>query len=544
MAGPPQQNDNYQWIQIKDFSPGISDNPGANYPAGAAQRDATFRCIANRNGALIPLPARTVPLSLPNDNGATPIDGHYGLVGLYVPPIPVLPTVLAFNPNLFPEHELFVGNEWLNGTTRHQRLRRYRRYEGAGTTGDLIKDVSAADASIHLTPNGMGFGSTRSNRASPTTPGVPVTIAMWVFGSTFNYLTEFPDDQSTAVNTPFDIFTNSVFLLGIVCHQGRTAAQEATAYGQGVNTTTFMGENLIWSNVNDVTAANWNTATPQVFVPENPSGFAFLCSMSANELFAPKINGGMFVTGDLFNPTVTTLPMVVGSEVSQTPAVTGAGVVYGNGNSGIWVWGHGDTSNLLSPQMTPNFWLLNSTTHPEFDVFGGVRYQFSRSDEWVLISNNWLYDLNLNSWWRLEDPNVTQIRMFTTISRFIYGSASFYTNAAPTPISMWERNVPALSYSWQSHPQWDTVDNLVDIREVAIRAQGVGTITVTLTGESSTSTIQFQIENSLPILVRQPIRIQDANIAVTLVSSSAVEAPTIHECNLGYFSAQKETNRV
>jgi hypothetical protein len=367
---------------------------------------------------------------------------------------------------------------------------------------------------------------------------------MWVFGSTFNYTIEFPDDQAPTVNTPYDIFSNAEFLLGICCHQGRTVAQLATAYGQGVNTQTFMGENIIWSNVNDVTAANWNAATPQVFVPENPSGFAFLCSMSANELFAPKVNGGMFVTGDLFNPTVTTLPMVVGSEVNHTPAITGAGVIYGNGNSGIWVWGHGDTSNLLSPQMSPTFWLLNDATHIDFDVFGGIRYQFARSDEWVLISNNWLYDLNLNSWWRLEDPSITQVRMFTTISRFIYGSASFYTNAAPTPVSMWERNIPAINYSWQSHPQWDTIDNLVDVREIAIRAQGKGSVTVTLTGETSTATIQFQINNALPVLVRQPIRIQDSNIAVKLVVDSDTEAPTIHECNLGYFQAQKETVRV
>jgi len=456
----------------------------------------------------------------------------------------MLPTVLSFNPSLFPEHELFVGNEWLSGGNLNQRLRRVRRYETTGTNMDLIQSVSAVSAATTLVPAGMMFGTTRSNRATPTMPGTPVVIAGWSQGSAFNYLIEFPDDQAPTVNTPYTIFSNSLFLLGLACHQGRTVGQQATAYGQGVNTQTFMGENLVWSNVNDVTAANWNTATPQVFVPENPAGFPFICSMSANELFAPKLNGGMYVTGDLFNPFVTSLPMVVGSEVSQSPVIAGAGVIYGNGNSGIWVWGHGDQSNLLSPQMTPNFWLLNDTTHPEFDVFGGIRYQFARSDEWVLVSNNWLYDLQLQSWWRLEDPTITQIRLFTTISRFIYGSQGFYTNANLNPISMWERNVPALTYSWQSHPQWETIGNLVDIREITMRVQGVGTVTVTLTGESSTSTIQFEINNPLPVLVRQPIRIQDSNIAVTLLSSSATEAPTIHECNLGYVEAQKETVRT
>jgi hypothetical protein len=471
---------------------------------------------------------------------ASPVGGVYGLVGLYVPPIPLLPTVLAFNPNLFPEHELFVGNEWLDGALRHNKLRRVRRYETPGTAMDTIKNVNTADVSASLTPNGMGFGSTRSNRTVPVQPGVPVTVAMWVFGSTFNYLTEFPDDQAPTVNTPFDIFSNSVFLLGIACHQGRTVAQEATAYGQGVNTQTFMGENLVWSGVNDVTPANWNLAIPQVFVPENPSGFAFLCSMSANELFAVKITGGMYASGDLNNPTVVTLPMVVGSEVIHTPVQTDVGVVYGNGASGVWAWPHGDSSNLLSDKMDPSFWLLNAP-NSDFDVFGGVRYQFSRCDEWVLVPNNWIYDTRLSSWWRMEDPAITQIRMWTCMSHFIYGSQSFYTNAAPTPISMWERNTPTTSFSWQSQPLWETIGNLVDAREITIRAIGTGTVTVTLTGESQVpASCQFQVNSSLPVLLRDNLRVQDANIAVKIESQGLIAAPTVYECNVGYIATQKQ----
>lgn len=537
----PASPDQLQYVSIKDFSPGISDNPGSNYPPGSAQRNGTFRCIANRAGALIPLPIRTIPFSMPNDGTPAP-DGRYGLVGLYAPPTPMLPTVLAFNPDTYPEHELMIGNEWLEGGNRHQKLRRYRRYETTGTTADTIKNVSAADASTVLTPSGMGFGTTRSNRATPTMPGIPVVIAMWVSGVTFNYVTEFPDDQAPTINTPFDIFVNTAFWFGIACHQGRTVGQGVSAYGQGVNTQTFMGENLVWSAVNDVTPANWNTATPQVFVPENPSGFAFLAPMTANELFALKANGAMYVTGDLFDPTVTTLPMVVGSEVGHTPVITGSGVVYGNGNSGIWVWGHGDKSDLLSPQMNPDFWLLNNPAHNAlFDDFGVVRYQFARSDDWVLVSNNWLYDLRLNSWWRLEDPTITQIRYFTTASRFIYGSQSFYTNAAPNAIHMWERNIPALSYSWQSQPLWETIGNLVDIREIALRAVGHGTIVITATGETSTNTIQFEVNNDLPILRRQGFRLQDANIAVKIESSGGVAAPTIYECHIGTMPTQLET---
>jgi len=541
---PAAQGDNLQYIQIRDFKAGISDDPGANYPSGAAQRAGTFRCIANRTGALTPLPARTQPFSMPVDGTPAP-DARYGLDGLYAPPISMLPTVLPFNPDFFPEHELMVGNEWLQGGNRHQILRRVRRFETPPTGMDTIKSVTGADASTVLSPNGMTFGTTRSNRAAPTTmAGVPVVICGWTFGNSFQYLSEFPDDQAPTINTPYDIYSNTLFILGIACHQGRVVAQLADSFGQGVNVDTFMGEDIVWSGINDVTTGNWTTQ-PAIFVPENPSGFAFLAPMSANELFAVKLYGGMYVTGPLPAAFVTSLPMVTGSEVSQRPAISNQGVWYGNGTSGVWMWAHGDTSQLMSPSLLPDFWLLDTPEGNEFDTFGGIRYQFARQDEWILVPNNWLYDQQLQSWWRLEDPSLIQIRNFTSVSRIIYGSESFYTNSYLTPIHQWERGIPTASYSWQSQPLWETIGNLTDIRQISVRAVGQGTVTVTLTGETSVSQpIQFQVDSTLPVLRRQQVRLQDANIAVKIESVGATTAPTVYECDLGYFGAQLETSLV
>lgn len=532
---PPTPTDIYQYISIKDFSPGISDNPGANYPPGSAQRDSTFRCIANRNGALIPLPARSVPFSMPHEVGSTP-PGGYALVGLYVPPIPLLPTVLPFNPNTFPEHELFVGDEYITSGNRVQKSYRVRRYEAPGTLFDLIDSMVFVDPSTPpLTAHGMVFGSTRSNRALPNTAGVPVTIFQWVFGASNAYMDEFPDDQAPTVNTPFRIFTN-VFLLGFACHQGRTVAQIATAYGHGVNTTTFMGENMRWSAVNDVTPANW-LAVPQVFVPENPSGFAFVVGMTANELFAVKINGGMYASGDLNNPTVVTLPMVVGSDVTQTPVATDMGVVYGNGASGVWVWPHGDSSTLLSDKMEPDFWMIVPPN--QLDNFGANRYQFSRCDEWVLVPNNWLYDTRLQSWWRLEDDSLFQYRFMTAFSHFIYGAIGFWSNEMDTPVHMWQRGIDATSYSWKSQPQWQTIGNVVDAREITIRAIGTGTVKVTINGESDVPQfVQFQVDTDVPVLYRDNLRVQDANLTIQIESQGNTSAPTVYEVNLGYVAAQ------
>jgi hypothetical protein len=234
--------------------------------------------------------------------------------------------------------------------------------------------------------------------------------------------------------------------------------------------------------------------------------------------------------------------MVTGSEILQTPIVTNIGVIYGNRTSGVWVWPHGDTSQLLSPQMIPDFWVISPGS--DLDEFGGTAYQFSRCDEWVLAPNNWIFDLQLKSWWRLEDESVARFRYMTSISHFIYGSESFYTAASDTPVHEWVREDKALSYSWQSQPLWETVDNLVDIRDITLRVAGQGTVTVTATGETSSSSVTFTNFNStLPILIRQPIRVQDSNVAIKIVSSGPTIAPTVYECNVGFFMAQREAIR-
>lgn len=550
---PPQQ-DNLQYIQIKDFRPGISDNPGANYPPGAAQRDLTYKCIANRAGALVPLP---------DSQGISGIPPHEAsvaaIVGLYLPPIQVTSTDAP--EARFPPHEILVGSEIVFSGQRFHRLRRYRR-SPAGNPVDTLESRVAADATAPaptpggFNPNGMSFGTVRSHRSDPLNPGVPVVIARWSAGPTFGYVAEFPDDLTTGSSTPFHIFDDNAWIVGVTCHQGRVVMERLVAYNHGPNSQAIMGENLLWTAVNDVTVANLSTPD-QVFVPENPSGYSFLFSMTANELFGVKqASGGVYASGDLNTPTVVTLPLVTGSDLQQTPTSSDIGLIYGSRSSGVWVWSHGDTSSLISPQMEPLFWTLEepaSGTSGQ-DDFGNVAYQFARSDDWVLCPNNFLYDTTLKSWWRLENPiGGLQYRFMAANFRFIYGAVSWFGNPAPgilsNPIFFYDRNNLASDISWQSHPQWETIDTLVDIREIVLRVKGHGSVTVELRGESTNPnvppSVTVSFNTTVPVMIRTPFRIQDSNIAVRIRSFATAgadpfDAPTVYECNLGYYPAQKE----
>lgn len=523
-----------QWTQISDFTPGIADDPGAQYPAGQAQRTNTFRCIANHDGALIPLPARTTPNFDVTEEAATPPGGGYCLTGLYSPQQALLPTALAQNLNVDVPHELFVGVEWLTGANHRQRLRRFRVYETPGTASDLLKDVTFADVATTLVPVGMSFAQTRVLRATPTSPGIVVVMALCPFGATNSYLVQFPNDATPTLNTPFSVST--AFILNFTCHQGRTVIQQVTAQGQGVDTTTFMGESLAYTPVND----SATFSTQQVFDPENSSGFAFMVQMSANELFVVKSRGGLYITGSIADPVVVNLPMVQGTRVQQVPAVTGVGVVYGDRNTGMWAWQHGDTSRLLSPRLFPNFFV----THATLGDYGGNQYQFATFDDWILFSNNWLYDTTNNGWWRLEDDTIIQTRYMTTFDKYIYGADGYYfTNEDPFPIHRWDRSTSAHSMSWQSQPQCHTLDTRVDIREVTIKGRGKGSVIVTFTAQDGTTDFaEFTFDDDTnPKLKRANVRVQGDTIVVKIVAtggSLTAAAPTVYDVSYGFYEAQ------
>jgi len=535
-------------IAFDNFQPGIADLPGINYKPETATRDNTWRCIANHSGALTPLPRRTIPF----DVGDHP--DNTACTGLYVPPIGLLPKVntIDFVNGQYPEHELFVGFEAFSAGTITQSVARYRRYEAPlGQGHDLVKEVTGPapvwQEEFGWHPTGMVFATTRSNRADYSQPGVPVVIILGAGG-----LYEFPDDQAPSTTTPFTIFT-SPWVLNMTTHQGRVLLELMTVYDHGVDTITFMGENMTWSWFNDVTPAHWGTwnggdptvpanfdGTAKVWSPENPSGFGALASMSANEIFAVKhSHGGLYVSGSLDTGTVVALPMVTGTDISHTPAVTPIGVAYGNRTSGVWVWSHGDASTLISPQMIPDFWV--TTPGGDFDEFGGVSYQFATCADWLFVPNNFLYDTTLKSWWRYEDPAVAVYRWVTSQWHFIYAAKSFITAADHQPIAEYKREELTDSFSWQSHPIWQSVADMIAVTETELIAEGQGDITLTLTAlNGDTNSITITLEDcGFPERFRERLSIQGKYVQLRIESkspSTAVPAPTVYSVTLYPFS--------
>lgn len=516
-------------IRFSDFSPGIRDNPGADYPPGTATNTNTTRCISNPGGALVPMPRRSTIIPGKDWLSGNPAGGSYMISGMFATG-PVTPLTGTFSGAAA---ELFLASEYINGGNRNFNLERIR-YDESPLVRETIKNVSLADATADTSGWGITWGVTRSNKAAPTTPpAVPIVVVAWAparGGTSANwFVLTLPDDATPTSSTPYVLPAVAAQPL-IAVHQGRIVIYEVTAYGHGANTA--------WSTSEDVQFTDpFNPSIRSAFenfVPENPNGYAFMSAMSANELFALKRNGGVVITGDLADPLVTNLPMVPGTTEQQRPAYSIQGLVYGSRYSGVWVWAHSDGAQHLSQYMNPDFWFI--TPDP---ILIGCRYQFDSLERWVLVPNNWIYNTDTNAWWRLDDTSYATVRYFSRFDTFIYGAVTTYTHSALNAIYTWDLTVKSRAYTWQSQPVWAVLDRVLEVREIVLEAQGQGTVTVTTFGRTGTAV------NSAITLANtgypERIRVNHTNkcfgLQVKIAADSgsdSIDAPTVFAVDVLY----------
>lgn len=519
-----------QWLAIDDFTPGIYDLPGTNYPPGTAQRTNTYRCISFPGGCLGPGPRRVTTYP-----GTDFIPGDPSIGGKYYADIftagPIVPTAGAASNRL---HNLWIGTEYITGGNRILKIERIRLDESPTPTRDVIKTVTSASAATSLKVWGVSWGITRTNRTTPLDPTVPVVV--WAWGNvdditTGAHASMLPDDTTPTSNTPYDVPGMAGIAALLTCHQGRLVFRCVTGYGHGANSTFTTTEDLRYTDVFDPSVLS------DIFnvVPEIPNGYPAGVAMSANELFLLKETGGVVLSGDIADPTVTNLPMVPGVTDGQTGARTPLGFMYGNRYSGVWAWAHGDGAKHLSPQLLPDFWTLADFIAEPFLV---NRYSWESSDNLVFLSNTWMLNTDTGGWWRLDDASTYPVRHFSRQRNWLYGSRDYYTAAATDLVYSWDLNLNANDFSWQSQPLWRTLDRLIEIREVGLRIKGAGTVAITLTAQDGTAkTITFTCTGSVPKLYRQNIALQGEGFTVKIVSTSTgstVDAPIIYPIQIGY----------
>lgn len=232
---------------------------------------------------------------------------------------------------------------------------------------------------------------------------------------------------------------------------------------------------------------------------DNVSRTGALGTVTNTQLLLVKHEGGaMLVSNDLDQPTQRRMPAVesthgVVSHGVQTPL----GFVYGS-KTGVYAWSGGDTSQNLSPQMEGFFW---DHTHGNLaERYSGPRGRFAYWQGMILAPNNYVMDTRGGGWWRLEMPypkpaappetpyNCYDVALDGKLWAFPYKvtdatSDPTYTFSQASAY-VYDADTPRSSYSWQSQPIAETLDQVLSFQDVEVVASGAYkyTMKVTLTG--------------------------------------------------------------
>lgn len=581
------------YIEISDFTAGIqsaylssSTTSGPSNQDGACQMTETYGCFGGRFGGLHPAPRLVASgtQTLFDSNTARYPAGKVKAQILAVHlASPVWPkagsastdgdtTTLNFSGE---PDQLFVGYQWYyDGTgatttwNRKYRLETYKLYRSsptaytvASSTDNQYGGTQIAYASEQRLFGHIGIDATRSNLTIDTQPGMAHVV--YTMGDyTRNAVAGAWPGPSTIQTDAGATSTAVNFNQTCIAHQGRVVFIEnfsiqqlqANVFGQafGANGAIAAGESIGYSDPNAFIASNIKE-TQQLFVEENPTGFGTWQSMNANELFLVKQRGGgVVVRGDVARPTVVRipgLPSVYGA--TNKGCLTDKGYVYGS-RSGVYRWNGADTAEDISPQMGGPYggWFWKPEDNSTDDLFpGALNGTFTYAPPFVVAPNNFMFDTETNAWWRIypvPSQNSTNGVVFahwqTSTTGKFYGVPAYISATQTRLWSRFDPNFGANKFVWRSQPLAKTRNRTLNMREINIAAQGLGTVTVDVIGAGGVSVSKtFTINDAnRPVIQFAPIKIQAQDVEIRITSEStgsSVNAPVVHRIAIGHNAA-------
>jgi hypothetical protein len=572
-----QFDDRYDFVTISDFRAGIWSNARGSVtglavpaPPGAAQLNGTFKCIALASGGLAPLPKqdRVYDVPLPDTDGNASL-GYFNVDGFSTFG-PVGPNATTADADDF-----FLSIEYLK-TGGVNRVWTYYRVDPVSGTNPFPSDQLAQVTSTQAPTTEAYVASTwvvsRMNQNSPfLTPGNPVIVTQWcppAFAADRHVLA-FPNPTAPGATGVAELcIPNRPTLSGetqvgdLLGHQGRIVMLEyiTNPFGGRAGDSIPTNEQVSWSDPQNSfnafgTTPNFYTIGTQqeVFALELPNGYGAWGSISAGELFLVKHNGGgLIISGDLNTASVTRLPGVVGAGgMASRAASTPDGLFYWSRFRGVYIWRGSDTSEKVSTPLDDSF--LFYTPGP--DKLIGVTIDFQSWGDWLVCTNNYLYDTVNKGWWRLDDPAsyIMQWVAGSFYGELLYAIPIRLNNTTKVgAIRRYNRMKSANSWSWTSQPIQQYINRLHENRETVIVAEGTSgsTIQVTVTDVAGTAfPITFTLPAqaaSQPVRLRLPHAARGYNTTLKIVATGNVStdpAPILHSISLGVEPTQEAIDR-
>ena len=540
------------WVHLDDWSPGVWDNTYIavdgqiiSAPLGAGNPDATFCCASLPGGGLGPLPARAAVFDFTPDFPGT-------TATLYV-------TGFICNPGLASgDEELVILLEGDDGTN-HYVIAYSIIPQTSGShfiTGPTSTNPSTSDV----------FGSpypawTRiSSQPVIGDPDYVIPTPVLVFPTSVvtdahggqGHLWCYPPVSAPTTFAAQDLIDpmTSGNTGPVICDDSRVIVPGPVTYSWPVSGGVATNENICFTDPPESQDFGMQNT---ILAAESPWGYGAWGSISVGELLLVKKYGGaVVVIGDIDAPSsVISLPGVesVGNFVGRA-APTNIGVVYCSENRGAWAWNGGNVAQKISLQLRDDF----------YDAFNGIipsenfGFYVQKWQNWLLFSNNLLYDADTNAWWPLYPRNGMGNEMVIgqTFFWFSQARAGSQMYAAPLRLgnaddygtdwySRFDSLIPAPHWQWASLPIHlvPTADRTVDIRQVVLRVSSPdstgGSVTVTIGSWTATTDDTIGL---FPTTFRfnagtGALGLSDIEVLIT-ADNDAGSAPILHSLDIAY----------
>jgi hypothetical protein len=519
---------------------------------GAAQAAGTVGCIALPNGGLAPLPG--LNLGVEAFAGSMPYSNNF-VAGMFV----AGPMGSSIGT---PEGDsIIIGmDSWDNSSPVNRQFHLDEQIVdptlgtviASGEIATLSGTWPAGQPAMHMTmTGGLSMGS-------PLGPGISPIRPFWAFGYWFianpgaggawpgyPLIIGYPAPNTVGPGYPglYHIVTpaSSAYPAQVLTHQNRIVALELSLFGWP-GTTVYAPVNELF-NYTAPPGTLLMGAQMETFVAEHPFGAGAWGSINSGELFVVKNEGGGYVlSGDLDSPNVTFLGGIIATKgvMSRTEGIP-IGFPYAVGHRGVWLWSGGSSSEKISDALNDDFYVvpgLPAMASPTPTV------QLQRWGEWMLVSNDWLYDTNQGGWWKMSAPNGPHLWYgYSNDGNTLW--ASLVTPNGTRVVDGYQRSVPGGSYVWTSYPIPESIEHPLAIQKVVVRAQGKGTVTVTLKGRAGSSSVSTPTALNFDSLTQpQLLEVKVGNGAEPLIaddvtvqiSSTGVggPAPIVYEVQIGW----------
>lgn len=587
--GNAMNRDDLKWLDISDFTPGIHEIYNPQMPPGTAL-NTTYGCWASVRHGLTGLPSRDLNYT-PVDNPVY-LDGaqrQYKIVGFLI-----VPAVHSTNNNDYTAgagHTAVVIPDADDSVAANHSVAAYITYEAVNDifgpvqrynitmiVGLAASSVSPPETSLvsqttvdtiteldDVAHTYMQFGRSVGDHTvalsrSPLQPGSPVIVicalGLNAPGEYINsgglYLIMTPDptllpnafSPTTLDFSPSGTVTAAMPYGRVLIHQGRILSAIWDYWGRYDDSGVADGVGITSNDIIYWTESNAVNADFQGVFGDKPYGFGVWASLTSSDLFiVTHNNGAILIQGDLNAPVVRRYPGVMPTNgIECDGATTPIGFVYGVGGGGVYAWQGADTSKLLSPQLSNQFWV-----DPSANRHRAHKGTFANWSDLLLVPGDWCMDYDTGSWWRLtNDDNPTINWQVSPSGAWAYGTPAELLNNAGnngTAIYGFNKFNRQSTWTWDSHPFITTAWRTVDIQALVLMciASEVTVYNVTVydedTGASKVTTFTHSGDGRMKALKMDcALKTYNLKARITQVSGDG----EVHGLRVGYIEREHQ----